>query len=138
MKNVIVNLASLENDLIPIIAIIKKHKVICWNGEMGAGKTTIIAKICQLLGSTDEKSSPTFAILNEYNCPNDKIYHFDLYRLKSIVEALDIGIEEYLDSGHYCMIEWPEIIKPLLPENALFIEITAQADKSRILQILST
>ena len=57
---------------------------------------------------------------------------------KSIVEALDIGIEEYLDSGHYCMIEWPEIIKPLLPENALFIEITAQADKSRKVQILST
>ena len=90
-----------------------------------------------MLGSTDEKSSPTFSILNEYECKQDKIYHFDLYRLRNIAEALDIGIEEYLDSGHYCMIEWPELIKVLLPENALFIDIIKQIDDSRKLIIFN-
>lgn len=131
------SLANLEEDLQALIPIIEQHKVICWNGEMGAGKTTVISKICQMLGSTDEKSSPTFSILNEYECKQGKIYHFDLYRLRNIAEALDIGIEEYLDSGHYCMIEWPEMIKVLLPENALFIDIIKQIDDSRKLIIFN-
>ena len=85
-------------------------------GDMGAGKTTLIKAICQQLGTTDDLSSPTYALVNQYGIPGqpDRIYHLDLYRLRDIEEALDIGIEDYLLGGDYCLIEWPQIIEPLL------------------------
>jgi tRNA threonylcarbamoyladenosine biosynthesis protein TsaE len=89
-------------------------KVIVFNGPMGAGKTTLIKVLLQSLGVNDTTSSPTFALVNEYeNQQGEKIYHFDMYRLKSEMEALDFGIEDYLYSGHWCFIEWAEKIPNL-------------------------
>ncbi|NUO01226.1 MAG: tRNA (adenosine(37)-N6)-threonylcarbamoyltransferase complex ATPase subunit type 1 TsaE [Saprospiraceae bacterium] len=94
-------------------------------GQMGAGKTTFVRAICQVLGATGNVSSPTFAIVNEYPLPDagEVVYHLDLYRLKDLREALDIGIENYLEDEHYCFIEWPELIEPLLPPDALRIKL---------------
>jgi len=84
-------------------------------GEMGVGKTTLIAELAKQLGSSALASSPTFAIVNEYPLPNDeKIYHFDFYRLSNLLELIEIGFEDYLTSGHYCFMEWPEIAEPIL------------------------
>ena len=100
-------------------------KVILVNGEMGAGKTTMIKALCKALNSPDEVSSPTFSLINEYRtASNEPLYHFDCYRIESEEEAYDFGAEEYLHSGHLCFIEWSENIASLLPEesNALMIE----------------
>lgn len=111
------------------------EKVVAFEGEMGSGKTTIIKALCDCLGVKDNVSSPTFSIVNEYFTENgETIYHFDFYRLKSLREALDIGVEEYFYSGAYCFIEWPEKIGELLPETALrvFIEKENDASEERI------
>lgn len=101
-------------------------------GEMGAGKTTTIAAICAGMG-IEETSSPTFAIVNEYESEKKvKVYHFDLYRLKSIREASDIGIEEYLASNAYLFIEWPDLIEPLLPLPYYEMRITAKEEGRQI------
>lgn len=105
-----------------------ERRVFTFEGPVGAGKTTFIQAICRQLGVTEAVSSPTFALVNEYAGP---VYHLDLYRLEHIEEALDIGIEEYLYSGHYCFIEWPLWIKPLLPQHYVQIEIIPMADGSR-------
>ena len=100
-------------------------KVILVNGEMGAGKTTMIKALCKALNSPDLVSSPTFSLINEYRTANNEpLYHFDCYRIESEEEAYDFGAEEYLHSGHLCFIEWSENIASLLPEesNALMIE----------------
>ena len=95
-----------------IAVAIKDNKVVLFYGEMGAGKTTLIKEICAQLGVTDGMSSPTFALVNEYHTKdNSTIYHFDLYRIKNIEECLDMGMEEYIQSGNYCFIEWPEIAR---------------------------
>lgn len=93
---------------------------------MGAGKTTLVKAICQLLGSTDNLSSPSFSIVNEYlsSTQEIKIYHLDLYRLNDVSEAIEAGVQEYLYSDDYCLIEWPELIEPLLPEDVVKISIT--------------
>jgi tRNA threonylcarbamoyladenosine biosynthesis protein TsaE len=88
-----------------------KTKTWLFYGNMGVGKTTLIKAIVKQLGCDEEVSSPTFSIVNEYELTNDKIFHFDLYRVKNIEEAYDFGIEDYLDSNHWVFIEWPEIIK---------------------------
>lgn len=99
-------------------------KVFAFYAEMGAGKTTLIKEICKQLGSHDNFSSPTYSIVNEYATSSfGKIYHIDLYRLKNLEEALDVGIEEYISGEHYCFIEWPELIEKLLPEDVVKIEI---------------
>jgi tRNA threonylcarbamoyladenosine biosynthesis protein TsaE len=98
------------------------QKNILFYGEMGAGKTTLIKGICAALGSSNEISSPTYALVNEYEGDNSLIYHFDLFRLKSFEEVLDIGFEEYIDSDAICLIEWPEKIESLV-EHGLKIEI---------------
>lgn len=90
---------------------------------MGAGKTTLIKEICIQLGSGDQFSSPTYSIINEYDYPDGKIYHFDLYRLKSQEELLDLGIEEHLSFGNYCFFEWPELVEELIGSDYLKIEI---------------
>jgi tRNA threonylcarbamoyladenosine biosynthesis protein TsaE len=115
-----------------IAAAIKEKKVVLFYGEMGTGKTTLIKEICRQLGVADNMSSPTFALVNEYHTKdNGTIYHFDLYRIKNIEECLDIGMEEYLYSGNYCFIEWPEITLPLLPDNYCSLYIRTEKDNTR-------
>ncbi|WP_300977995.1 tRNA (adenosine(37)-N6)-threonylcarbamoyltransferase complex ATPase subunit type 1 TsaE [Flavobacterium sp.] len=110
------------------------NKVLLFNGEMGAGKTTLIKKLCKHLGVNEPTSSPTFSLVNEYYTTNNQyIYHFDCYRLKSEIEALDMGIDEYLYSGHWCFIEWAEKIATLIPEEHSIITIEILPDGNRTL-----
>lgn len=111
------------------------NKIVLFYGDMGAGKTTFIKSICEVLGVADTVSSPTFSIVNEYESPKGPVFHFDFYRLKNETEALDLGYEEYLYSGNYCFIEWPEKIPNLLPEDALKVKLTITGDHERIIQI---
>jgi tRNA threonylcarbamoyladenosine biosynthesis protein TsaE len=108
---------------------LKGRTVLCLHGEPGSGKTTLVKALCRLRGVEDNTSSPTFALVNEYREPNGSvIYHIDAYRLRSAEEAFDIGAEEYLRSGHTVIIEWPEVMEDLLPENALHIHIRPSGD----------
>lgn len=108
------------------------HKVILFNGEMGAGKTTFIKALCRALGIDGVTSSPTFSLVNEYiSGSGETVYHFDVYRLKRETEALDMGIEEYLYSGNYCFIEWAEKIPNLIPEAHSVIDVTVLSDGAR-------
>ena len=93
-----------------------QHNILLLKGNLGAGKTTFSQFLLKKLGSSDEVSSPTYAIVNEYNSPKGKVFHFDLYRLKKIEEAYDFGIEEYLDNAFLCIIEWPEIYEEELSD----------------------
>ena len=101
---------------------------------MGAGKTTFIKAICKELGVIDQVSSPTFALVNEYKVKHaDSIFHFDFYRINAIEEVYELGYEEYFYSGNLCLIEWPEMIDELLPENCLKVKISVNPDQSRTL-----
>ncbi|AND62988.1 tRNA threonylcarbamoyladenosine biosynthesis protein TsaE [Flavobacterium covae] len=112
------------------------EKVVLFNGEMGVGKTTFIKTLCKVLGVQEATSSPTFSLVNEYQTNyNEIVYHFDVYRLKSQVEALDMGIDEYLYSGHWCFIEWAEKIADLIPEKHTVISISTLEDGKRILHL---
>ena len=111
-------------------------KVLLFNGEMGAGKTTLIKKLCENLGVNEPTSSPTFSLVNEYYTTNNQyIYHFDCYRLKTEIEALDMGIDEYLYSGYWCFIEWAEKISNLIPEQHSVITIEVLPDRNRKLTL---
>ena len=109
------------------------YKIIAFKGEMGAGKTTLIAAICKHLGVDGAISSPTYSLVNEYKDRQGKpIYHFDFYRLQNEHEAADMGLYEYLDSGHLCLIEWPEkVAGMLLEEQVLTVTISVLSDSSR-------
>ena len=109
------------------------EKIFLFEGEMGAGKTTFIKEICRKLGVLDTASSPTYSIVNEYEYPGGKVYHFDFFRIKNENEAFDIGFEEYLDSGEYCFIEWPEMIQNLWPLHYIRIRINQDEDGHRII-----
>lgn len=103
------------------------NRVLAFYGKMGAGKTTFIKALCETLGVEDVITSPTFAIVNEYTDGNgDAVYHFDFYRIKKIEEVYDMGFEDYIYSGNLCLMEWPELIEELLPDDAL--RITIQED----------
>lgn len=107
-----------------------------FHGEMGAGKTSLIKAIGKVLGVVDSMSSPTFALVNEYSThENKKVFHFDFYRIKNETEAYDIGIEEYFDSGSYCLVEWPEKIQGLLPTERVDIKITLSNNIHRTIAI---
>ncbi|MFV0590801.1 MAG: tRNA (adenosine(37)-N6)-threonylcarbamoyltransferase complex ATPase subunit type 1 TsaE [Draconibacterium sp.] len=115
-----------------LIAAFANERVFAFYGKMGAGKTTFIQSICRELGSNDNITSPTFALINEYNSGNmESIFHFDFYRIKDIEEAFDLGYEDYIYSGSYCLIEWPEMIEPLLPEKMVEVKIEVSEDGSR-------
>ncbi|MBQ9525259.1 MAG: tRNA (adenosine(37)-N6)-threonylcarbamoyltransferase complex ATPase subunit type 1 TsaE [Bacteroidaceae bacterium] len=106
--------------------------IFAFYGKMGAGKTTFIKAVCEELGVDDTVTSPTFAIVNEYEAANGRpIYHFDFYRIKKVSEAYDMGCEEYFYSGHPCFIEWPELIEEVLPEETVNVTIEALPDGER-------
>jgi tRNA threonylcarbamoyladenosine biosynthesis protein TsaE len=100
-------------------------RIFLFAGEMGSGKTTLIKSLCTNLGSKDEMSSPTFSLVNEYESKQGKIYHMDLYRIEDVKELSDLGLEEYLDSGNYCFIEWPQIAMTRISQPYVKIELKA-------------
>jgi tRNA threonylcarbamoyladenosine biosynthesis protein TsaE len=107
-------------------------RIFAFYGKMGAGKTTFIKALCRSMGSTDNITSPTFALVNEYDTSGpSKIYHFDFYRVRNPEEALDIGLDEYLYSDQYCFMEWPEKIESLLPEDLVEVHIEEQSQEVR-------
>lgn len=108
------------------------ERVWLFEGDMGVGKTTFIKAICRALGVVSVVQSPTFGLVNEYTTKTgDSVYHFDCYRLRNEAEALDIGLDEYLDSGNYCLIEWPERIASLWPAHYYLIDLTVDQDGIR-------
>lgn len=110
-----------------------QHRVFAFYGEMGAGKTTLIKQLCRLLEVKDTTSSPTFSIINEYDTPSGvPVYHFDFYRIDHITELQQIGVDEYLYSGCYCFIEWPEKGAALLPPDTIKVNIEALPSGERI------
>ena len=113
-----------------------RRTVVAFRGEMGAGKTTLIRAIAAALGSADTVTSPTFAIVNHYQGANRRnIYHFDFYRIEDLREAYDFGYEEYFYSGDLCLVEWPEKIERLLPEQVVTVRITVDSETSRTFEI---
>lgn len=106
-------------------------RVFAFYGQMGAGKTTFIKAVCKELGVPDIVQSPTFALINEYLTSEGRsVFHFDFYRIKKAEEAFDIGYEDYIYSGNYCLIEWPELVKGLLPEDAVKVHISGTSGRS--------
>lgn len=106
-------------------------------GSMGVGKTTFIKEVCRYLGSADYITSPTFNIINEYRSAEGRpLFHFDFYRLEAETEALDLGVEEYFESGEFCFVEWPEKIPSLYPVKYLYIKITYGSGQQRVFQLL--
>jgi len=127
-----------EVNALTVLREAEPHRVFAFEGQMGVGKTTFIKKLCEQMGTEDIVNSPTFALVNVYDVEQPykgEVYHFDCYRLKDIREALDIGTEEYLYSGNYCFIEWPEIILPLLPADTVWVTITKLPNGDRQMQV---
>ena len=130
-----------KNETVSVLDLLKDHephRVFAFDGQMGAGKTTFIKKLCEEMGTLDVVNSPTFAIVNVYDVERPykgEVYHFDCYRLKDIREAMDFGAEEYLYSGNYSFIEWPEMIEALLPEDTVWVKIEPQENGDRLLTI---
>ena len=113
-----------------VIRSLNGRTVVAFDAPMGAGKTTLISRIARHLGSEDDTTSPTFAIVNQYE-GDRTIYHFDMYRIDRIEEALDFGTEEYLSSGELCLVEWPEKIEALLPDDTMVVKIEILSNTSR-------
>src|ERR1700744_6307756 len=132
---IVYNLEGLKEIAQKTVDFAANERIFLFYGEMGAGKTTLIKSLCEVLGSKDNTSSPTFSIVNEYLLPQGRIYHFDFYRLKNQVEALDMGCEEYFYSGDYCFIEWPDKIPDLLPEHYVKVEIEERDDNERVITL---
>lgn len=126
--------ADLERAAREFLDKIGNNTLVAFFAPMGAGKTTFTTALCKVLGVTDPVGSPTFAIVNEYmRSDGEPIYHFDFYRINKLSEAIEIGLYDYLDSGHLCIMEWPENIEELLPEETLRVQIAINADQSRSL-----
>lgn len=139
MKTItITSLDNIDQAAHEFVELMDDRTVIAFYGEMGAGKTTFINALSRALGVEDDATgSPSFAIVNEYRSDTtaELIYHFDLYRLENVEEALDLGIEDYFDSGALCLIEWPERIDDILPGDTVKVNITVNADGSRSLTV---
>ncbi len=138
MKEFFERIIEEENELndlaVELIRFAKEYKIWAFYGEMGAGKTTFIRSICKVFGVNENVSSPTFSIINEYiDFKGNAVFHFDFYRIKNELEAVDIGCEEYFQNGSICLIEWPEKILNLLPHPLVKIEILIEAKKHKFI-----
>lgn len=118
-----------------VVEALDGRNVVLLRGGMGAGKTTLVSRIAALLGAEDAVTSPTFALVNQYEGTEQRIYHFDFYRIDNIEEVFDLGYEEYFYSGDLCLVEWPEKIEPLIPDDAMVVRITAGDGEERIFEI---
>lgn len=128
------NIEALPSAAREFVSLMGDETVYTFTGDMGAGKTTFIAALCAALGvDPEEANSPSFAIANEYRSETtaELIYHFDLYRIESLEEALEIGFEDYLDSGALCLVEWPAVVEDILPDDTVAVEIKVNDDLSR-------
>ena len=138
MKSIhITSIADLKSVAEQLLTFANGEKFFVFEGEMAAGKTTLIKEFCTVLGVKDVVSSPTFSIVNEYPSPKGLIYHFDFYRLKNVQEAYDIGYEEYFYSGDYCLVEWPTKVEELLPDKYIKVEITIKNETERVFGFFS-
>ena len=130
------NLEQLPQAVTQFIEAMDDRTVYAFRGEMGAGKTTFITELCRQLGVDDVTNSPTFAIVNEYRSDTtaELIYHFDFYRIEDLEEAIEIGTEDYFDSGALCLLEWAERVEDLLPGDTVDVFITVNDDESRTIK----
>ena len=136
MTTIKFQLSTIDDAARQFVEAIGDRTVFAFFGGMGAGKTTFIKAVCQQMGVTEDMvSSPTFAIVNEYEGSSGSIYHFDFYRIRQISEAVNMGFDDYLYSGNLCFIEWPELVEPLLPEDTVRVIIEEHPDGSRILSM---
>jgi tRNA threonylcarbamoyladenosine biosynthesis protein TsaE len=134
-QTLVSDLSQLEKTANELLKKFPEDRVFAFYGAMGAGKTTFIKAICKELGSADYVTSPTFALINEYSCSSGSvIYHFDFYRIKKLEEAYDLGYEDYIYSGNYCFIEWPEMIESLLPEGIVEVRIKETEKNKRSIE----
>lgn len=129
------NPEALESAAREFIEALGEHRHVAFHGAMGAGKTTFISALCRVLGSEDEASSPTFSLVNEYVVGDGSlpVYHFDFYRIETPEEAMDMGLDDYWDSGALCLMEWPENVEDFLPDDLLDVNIDVLEDGSRLL-----
>lgn len=140
MKKInIKDLSDLSRAAKEFASVMGEDKIFTFHGEMGAGKTTFIRALAHELGVGDDLAvnSPSFSLINEYRSDTTGalIYHFDLYRLENLEEALDIGVEDYLDAGVICFIEWPDIIEPILPDDTVDVKLEVEPDGSRTISV---
>ena len=130
------DLSSIDDAARELIDTLPDKRIFAFYGEMGAGKTTLIKALCRLLQVTDVTSSPSFGLIYEYRTTgNESIYHFDFYRIEHLEEAYDIGYEEYIDSGQYCFIEWPEKIASLLPPETVNVDLQIVENNERTIEV---
>ncbi len=135
MKITISSLDAINEAAKQFVSAMGNNRVFAFYGKMGAGKTTFIKALCTELGVDDVITSPTFAIVNEYTAGDGSpIYHFDFYRIKKLDEVYDMGYEDYFYNGGLCLIEWPELIESLLPEDAVEVHIAEQPDGTRTIE----
>ena len=132
MEIVVNDLSKLPDAAEALLAFAEGAKIFIFDGDMGAGKTTFIKTFCYALGVSDVVSSPTYSIVNEYNSANGPVFHFDFYRIKDIHEAYDLGYEEYFYGGGICLIEWPERVNELLPDQLVKVRINIIDENRRI------
>ena len=135
--DVLFTLPQIKSAVTQFLSAVNNHNVIALHGEMGAGKTTFVHALCDELGVENAVSSPTFSIINQYTTAKGKtIYHLDLYRLKSVQEAIDAGVEVCFYSGNLCLVEWPEIAPSIFPDNTLhaYIEISGNNERRLVIR----
>ncbi len=118
-----------------IIKVAGNERIVAFYGKMGVGKTTLIRYLCQSLGVTSVVTSPTFTLVNEYPSNDGPVFHFDFYRISKASEVLDLGIDECFDSGHWCLIEWPELAEELLPEIVVRVFLAENPSGSRTIRV---
>jgi len=135
MKLIIRHLKNLPGFAKEFLELQGRNRIFAFYGPMGAGKTTIIKAICQNLDASDAVSSPSFTLVNEYiTKAGDPLYHIDFYRIKNLSEVFDFGVEEYLSSGSYCFIEWPELVEEILPPETIRVKISVGKSEERIIE----
>ena len=133
------DLSALKDAAKQLLTAFPDERIFAFYGAMGSGKTTFIKALCRSLGSRDNITSPTFALINEYSTDDGAvIYHFDFYRIKKLEEAYDLGYEDYIYSGNYCFIEWPEMIESLLPEKIVEVRINEAEKGVRLIEAIKT